>query len=223
MMVGTTQETANEATSSYQKEFPTTAKRSHNTVLYVIIGILTVALIVFGFLMLKSDKEGSQEEVKLETQVENNDSPSPDADTSTGQSPKEHITKSLEELFENVVKGNTHEYNENYFSSDFKQIYNKVDELDERLAEEGYIGFWDFGFWDMAQDDVKMNIAVDDVYNIKDHEAMAKVTFKFTFDGQTETRNEEIKVIRESGRWVLDDLHGYKEQMKNYIEENKNY
>ncbi len=142
---------------------------------------------------------------------------------SSGQSPKEVITKSLERLFDNVMKGDSHEYDKRYFSSDFNRIYKEVDEIDKRLAQEGLIGFWDFGFWDMAQDEVKMNIALNDVYNIKDNEAMAKVTFKITSGGDTETRNEEIKVILENGKWVLDDVHGYKKQMKEFVQENKNY
>lgn len=69
---GFVRKTANEATSAasnYQKEIPSTEKRSNNTVLYVIIGILVVALIVLGFFMLKSEKNESLEEEKVETQV----------------------------------------------------------------------------------------------------------------------------------------------------------
>lgn len=73
----------------------------------------------------------------------------------------------------------------------------------------------------MAQDDVEMDIALNDVYNIEDNEAMAKVTFRFTSGGDTETKNEEIKVILENGKWVLDDVHGYKKQMQEFVEENE--
>ena len=137
------------------------------------------------------------------------------------QSPKEEITQSLEKLFDDVIKGDSHEYDERYFSSDFNRIYREVDAIDKRFAQEGNIGFWDFGFWDMAQDEVKMNVALNDVYNIEDNEAMAKVTFRFTSGGHTEIKNEDIKVILENGKWVLDDIHGYKKQMKEFVEENK--
>ena len=119
------------------------------------------------------------------------------------------------------MKGDSHEYDERYFSSDFNRIYKEVDAIDKQLAQDGLIGFWDFGFWDMAQDDVEMDIALNDVYNIEDNEAMAKVTFRFTSGGDTETKNEEIKVILENGKWVLDDVHGYKKQMQEFVEENK--
>ena len=66
-----------------------------------------------------------------------------------------------------------------------------------------------------------MNIALNDVYNIEDNEATAKVTFKFAFGEDTKTKNEEIRVIHENGKWVLDDVHGYKKQMKEFVEENK--
>ena len=143
--------------------------------------------------------------------------------TSTDQSLKEEIIRSLEELFDDVMRGDIHTYNNKYFSSEFNRIYNEVDDIDKRLAEEGYIGFWDFGFWDMAQDDVKMNIALNDVYNIKENEAMAKVMFKIGSGDFSETKNEDIKVILENGKWVLDDVHGYKKQMTEYVEENSRH
>ena len=104
---------------------------------------------------------------------------------------------------------------------DINRIYKEVDAIDKQLAQDGLIGFWDFGFWDMAQDEVIMNISLNEVYNIEDNEAMAKVTFRFTSGGDTETKNEEIKVILENGKWVLDDVHGYKKQMQEFVEENE--
>lgn len=142
----------------------------------------------------------------------------------TSGSTKETITKRLEEIFDDVVKGKTNDYEERYFSSDFNRIYNEVAEIDSRFAQEGSLGFWDSGFWDMAQDEVKLSATIKDVYDVKDKEAMAKITFKFTyFDGSSHTNNEDIKVVLENGKWVLDDLHGYKKQMKSFVEENKDY
>lgn len=148
--------------------------------------------------------------------------------TSTGieasGSTKETIIKRLEKIFDDVVKGKTNDYEERYFSSDFNRIYNEVAEIDDRFAQEGNLGFWDSGFWDMAQDEVKLSATIKDVYDVKDKEAMAKIAFKFTyFDGSSHNSNEDIKVVLENGKWVLDDLHGYKKQMKAFVEENKNY
>ena len=123
-----------------------------------------------------------------------------------------------------MVKGNIYDHDEKFFSSDFNRIYNEVADIDSRFAEEGYLGFWDFGFWDMSQEDVKLNVTIKDVYDVKDKEAMAKIAFKFTyFDGSSHTSDEDIKVVLENGKWVLDDLHGYKKQMKAFAEEYKNY
>lgn len=142
----------------------------------------------------------------------------------TSGSTKETITKRLEEIFDDVVKGKTNDYEERYFSSDFNRIYNEVAEIDDRFAQEGELGFWDSGFWDMAQDEVKLSATIKDVYDVKDKKAMAKIAFKFTFfDGSSHINNEDIKVVLENGKWVLDDLHGYKKQMKSFVEENKNY
>lgn len=142
----------------------------------------------------------------------------------TSGSTKETITKRLEEIFDDVVKGKTNDYEERYFSSDFNRIYNEVAEIDDRFAQEGELGFWDSGFWDMAQDEVKLSATIKDVYDVKDKEAMAKITFKFTyFDGSSHTSNEDIKVVLENGKWVLDDIHDYKKQMKAFVERNKDF
>ena len=183
-----------------------------------ILGTVVVLGIAGYFLFNHSSTESSNEDNGANTVAV--DSISTDIDSS-GQSQKEAITNSLEILFDNVMKGDIHEYDERYFSSDFNRIYKEVDVIDKRFAQEGSIGFWDFGFWDMAQDEVKMNIALNDVYNIKDDEALAKVAFKITSGGHTDTKNEEIRVILENGKWVLDDVHGYKKQMKEFVEENK--
>ena len=185
-----------------------------------LLGAVVVIGIAGYFLFNHSTKDSSNEDNGANTVVV--DSVSTDVDSSE-QSPKEEIALSLGKLFDDVMKGDSHEYDERYFSSDFNRIYKEVDAIDKRFAQEGYIGFWDFGFWDMAQDEVKMNIALNDVYNIEDNEAMAKVTFRFTSSGHTEIKNEDIKVILENGKWVLDDIHGYKKQMKAFVEENKDY
>lgn len=142
----------------------------------------------------------------------------------TSGSTKETITKRLEEIFDDVVKGKTNDYEERYFSSDFNRIYNEVAEIDDRFAQEGELGFWNSGFWDMAQDEVKLSATIKDVYDIKDKEAMTRMTFKFTyFDGSSHTSNEDIKVVLENGKWVLDDIHDYKKQMKAFVERNKDF
>ena len=185
-----------------------------------ILGTVVVLGIAGYFLFNHYSKDSSYEDNGANTVAVDTVSTVVD---SSEQSPKEEITQSLEKLFDDVMKGDSHEYDERFFSSDFNRIYKEVDVIDKRFAQEGNIGFWDFGFWDMAQDEVKMNIALNDVYNIEDNEAMAKVTFRFTSGGDTETKNEEINVILENGKWVLDDVHGYKKQMQEFVEENKDY
>ena len=114
-------------------------------------------------------------------------------------------------------------YDESYFSSEFNIIYKKVEEIDNRFLENGEQGFWDTGFWDMSQDITDFEITVNDVYNIKDKEAMANVTFTVYGYGGASSDDEEIEVILEDGKWVLDDLHGYKKKMKDFYEEYKDF
>lgn len=148
-----------------------------------------------------------------------------DSNTSDIQITKEQITKRLEEIFDVVVKNDAQDCDERFFSSDFKRIYKDVEDIDKRF-HQGEVGFWDTGFWDESRDYDSMSIVVNDVYDIKDNEAKAKVTFKFTYpvvySTPPENDDEVIKIIFENGKWVLDDFRGYKKQMKEYIEESKN-
>ncbi|MBO5628258.1 MAG: zinc ribbon domain-containing protein, partial [Aeriscardovia sp.] len=115
---------------------------------------------------------------------------------SVNLSPKRIITNSLEELFNDVMigkDGNGPEYDEKYFSTDFNRIYKEVEEIDM-----GYDGFFKAKFWDMEKDEAEMSISLEDVYNIKDNEAIAKVSFKISSSGYTKNLNEEIKVIHEN-------------------------
>jgi predicted nucleic acid-binding Zn-ribbon protein len=131
------------------------------------------------------------------------------------------VTESLEKIFKDVMSGKINDYDERFFSSDFNSVYREVKRIDDRLwQEEGCIGFWDWIFWDMAQDEVKMDIVVNEIKIIKDNEAMAKVTFKQTWDVSSEKWDEEIKVIFENNKWVLDDIHSYKKKMQEFISEN---
>ena len=148
-----------------------------------------------------------------------------DSNTSDIQITKEQITKRLEEIFDVVVKNDAQDCDERFFSSDFKRIYKDVEDIDKRF-HQGEVGFWDTGFWDESRDYDSMSIVVNDVYDIKDNEAKAKVTFKFTYpvvySSPPENDDEVIQIIFENGKWVLDDFRGYKKQMKEYIEESKN-
>lgn len=145
-------------------------------------------------------------------------------DSIANPSTKEIITKRLEEIFEDVAKGNAKDCDERYFSSDFKKIYKEVIDIDKRFAQEGSLGFWDVTFWEMTQGEGIMSVDIKDVYDIKDKEATAKLSFKYSYiDASPEYKNEDIRVVFENGKWVLDDLHGYKKEMKAFVEENKNF
>ena len=199
----------------YNEEQP---KNGFKKYLPYIIG----AFVLLGIIGYFSSNDSSNQNNSTNTVVA--DSTSIEIEASVGQLAKEQITKRLEEIFDDVVKGNTNDYDERYFSSDFNRIYNEVAEIDNRFAQEGELGFWDSGFWDMAQDEVKLSTTIKDVYDVKDKEAMAKIAFKFTyFDGSSHDSNEDIKVVLENGKWVLDDIHDYKKQMKAFVERNKDF
>ena len=182
--------------------------------LFVALFFIALIILGMGWWSWKSSQEDSiNGDSNANTEVVN--SSSKDVTVT-----KEVIIKRLEEIFDNVVKGKAQDCDERYFSSDFRRIYKKVEDLDNRI-NQGEVGFWDSGFWDMSQDCNGMRIVVNDVYDVKDNEAIAKVTFTIKYDDTSKNHNEEIKVILEDGKWVLDDVHGYKKRMKDYYEDNK--
>lgn len=208
-------ESRNSEPITYEEEQPYSGFKKY---LPYIIG----AFVLLGIIGYFSSKDSSNQNNSTNAVVA--DSTSTEIEASVGQLAKEQITKRLKEIFDDVVKGNTNDYDERYFSSDFNRIYNEVAEIDNRFAQEGELGFWDSGFWDMAQDEVKLSATIKDVYDVKDKEAMTRMTFKFTyFDGSSHTSNEDIKVVFENGKWVLDDIHDYKKQMKAFVERNKDF
>lgn len=202
-------ESRNSEPITYEEEQPYSGFKKY---LPYIIG----AFVLLGIIGYFSSKDSSNQNNSTNAVVA--DSTSTEIEASVGQLAKEQITKRLKEIFDDVVKGRAQDCDERFFSSDFKRIYKEVEDIDERYNQGG-VGFWDSGFWDMSQDNIGMSIVVNDVYDIKDNEAIANVTFSIKYyGGTTEPHNEDIKVILEDGKWVLDDLHGYKKQMKEYIE-----
>ena len=183
-----------------------------------VLGVMVV-LGIAGYFLSKNSLNGFPSGGDSTTTIAAN-SLTTDGD-SVNQSLKDEITKSLQQLFDEVMSEDCPEYDERYFSSDFNSIYNEVDEIDKRF--EGEIGFWDSGFWDNSQDCDKLIIILDDIYGFKEDEAIAQVTFQTGIGEYIETMDEEIKVIRENGKWVLDDIHSYKQQMKEYVKETKDY
>jgi len=206
----------NESRSSepitYEEEQPKSGFKKYLP--YIIGGILLLGII--GYFNSKGSNGGSSTNTIAVDSVS--------IDSTDSPSTKEIITKRLEDIFEDVAKGNAKDCDERYFSSDFKKIYKEVIDIDELFAQEGSLGFWDFTFWEMTQGDGIMSVDIKDVYDIKDKEATAKLSFKYSYDNaSSEYKNEDIKVVLENGKWVLDDLHGYKKQMKAFVEENKDY
>ena len=114
------------------------------------------ALMLFAIIGYFNSKDSSNDGSNANAVAVGSTSTGVEASVST----KETITKRLEEIFDDVAKGNINDHDEKYFSSDFNRIYNEVAEIDDRFAQEGNLGFWDSGFWDMAQDEVKLSATI---------------------------------------------------------------
>ncbi len=204
----------NENAVSYEEE-EEEPKKGFKKYLPYIIGAFLLLLII-GYFSSNGSKRNKESLTNVIDSVVVDSVVVPDNYTS-----KEYIEKQLDDVFKEALK-NPRDYDERFFSSEFKKLYNEVEDIDRETGAE--IGFWNFGFWDAAQDGSLVKITVKDVFDVNDTEAKAKVGFKLSFgDGVYNEYNDTVTVVYENDSWMLDDLHGYKASMKDYIRESKNF
>lgn len=137
--------------------------------------------------------------------------------TEDNHSSKEFITKRLDDVFNDVVKGNVIGSDTYYFSNEFVSLYEQVDKIDESV--DG-IGFWDAGFWGQQFDETIKKVDVKNVYDITEKDAKAAVVFHVFADGHTMAVSDTLGLVYERDGWYIDELHHYKRDMKAYIQSN---
>lgn len=137
--------------------------------------------------------------------------------TENSHSSKEFIMKRLDDVFDDVVKGNIIGSDDGYFTTEFVSLYNQVDKIDESI--DG-IGFWDGGFWGQQFDEIIKKVEVKDVFDITENNAKAVVVFRVFADGHTMAIPDTLELVYERDDWYIDELHHYKRDMKAYIQSN---
>lgn len=218
--VGTMQKTGNEVTpaaSNYQKDFPPTAKRSNNTVLFVIIGIIAVALIGLGYFLLKSDKNGDQEKEQLETQADSNEAPS----NGKEELVKERLRQIYEEVFskyddDDLSNDGPEDNDARWLTTEFKDLLKR----EKEVTPEGELGYIDYNHWIQAQDYEKPSMTIESVEMISDTKAISKI--KVMPFSNSAPENVKVTLKYERNNWYIDDFSSSlnvseKEGLKEYI------
>lgn len=193
-------------------------------IMYIIIGV--AVFIVMGILtmVMHSSDEESKENEKIETkEVTSDNTEEVNSIEKNKPEDKENLKKYLEEILPLATKMGEREAVKKYFSKEFVDLYNRVEDYDRRNS--GEIGFWNSDFWTDRQEGYIKKITVLSVSNITNNKAV--VTIQLTIDDYNNNIDNDTRVLNmifEKGKWLIDDYYDYKKNFRVYlsIENSKN-
>lgn len=190
---------------------------------YILIGIAVLVLlgILDSLLPSSSDKEAETKEVNSEI-IEETDST--DSNKTEEVCSEEYLLKYLQEIIPVAMKMKEEEAVKKYFSKEFCSLYNKVDEYDKKHLAAGdiEIGFWDFEFWTGGQggDGELQGVSVLKISDFSNKKATAIIQFVYKFGEYDESKqSEDLKMVFENEKWLIDDFHSYKFRFEEYLKE----
>ncbi len=106
-----------------------------------------------------------------------------------------------------------------YCSQDYLDVFSQVQAIDDSLAQEGYIGYFDYNHWTGAQDRSGYSFKIKSIKISGTDRAMATVHVR---NCGTVTK-VQLTMIQENGAWKIDDLcmdgASEKTRMKEFIKE----
>ena len=193
-------------------------------IMYIIIGV--AVFIVMGILtmVMHSSDEESKENEKIETkEVTSDNTEEVNSIEKNKPEDKENLKKYLEEILPLATKMGEREAVKKYFSKEFVDLYNRVEDYDRRNS--GEIGFWNSDFWTDRQEGYIKKITVLSVSDITNNKAV--VTIQLTIDDYNNNIDNDTRVLNmifEKGKWLIDDYYDYKKNFRVYlsIENSKN-
>lgn len=190
---------------------------------YILIGIAVLVLlgILVSLLPSSSDKEAETKEVNSEI-IEETDST--DSNKTEEVCSEEYLLKYLQEIIPVAMKMKEEEAVKKYFSKEFCSLYNKVDEYDKKHLAAGdiEIGFWDFEFWTGGQggDGELQGVSVLKISDFSNKKATAIIQFVYKSGEYDESKqSEDLKMVFENEKWLIDDFHSYKFRFEEYLKE----
>ena len=184
---------------------------------YILIGI--VVLIILGILvsLLPSSDEESKGNETIETkEMTSGNTEDVNSIETKEQEDKEDLKKYLENVLPLAIKMGEGEAVKKYFSKEFVDLYNRVEDYDRRNS--GEIGFWNSDFWTDRQEGYIKKITVLSVSDINNNKAV--VTVQLAIDDYNNNIDNDTRVfnmIFENGKWLIDDYYDYKKNFKIYL------
>lgn len=179
--------------------------------LWLLLLLFLVGICIGGYFFLKSSDEGANQLV-----IDNDSIP---------EITDPALIATKERLTEILSKGmliSDHEAVKRFFSEEFKEVYEKVDEYDKIISEENNEpGFENFPLWGNGRGDYG-NLQHYDIKNIQFlTELTALVDMEYVFENGTVFA--KFQLVFENANWVIDEIidgegRNYKKDMKSYIE-----
>lgn len=192
------------------------AKRRRNG-RYVVIGLVALLFLVILFLLIpSSDKETNDSENAETMEVASEKIEEVNSIETNKPEDKEYLKKYLEQILPLATKMGEGEAVKKYFSKEFVDLYNRVEDYDRRNS--GEIGFWNSDFWTDRQEGYIKKITVLSVSDINNNKAV--VTVQLAIDDYNNNIDNDTRVfnmIFENGKWLIDDYYDYKKNFKIYL------
>ena len=193
-------------------------------IMYIIIGVIVFILMGILTMVMPSSDEESKGNEKIETkEVTSDNTEEVNSIEKNKPEDKENLKKYLEEILPLATKMGEREAVKKYFSKEFVDLYNRVEDYDRRNS--GEIGFWNSDFWTDRQEGYIKKITVLSVSDITNNKAV--VTIQLTIDDYNNNIDNDTRVLNmifEKGKWLIDDYYDYKKNFRVYlsIENSKN-
>lgn len=134
----------------------------------------------------------------------------------------EGIKSRLNEIFTKGLHMSNEEAVKKFFSQEFRQLYSKVDEIDNTIYA-GEIGYWNGSIWDGSQDDQPNGYEIVRVSISSPSEALIDVNLLSDYEGRHNEQKVSLFLVFENDNWFIDDIldFRYKETMKEHIDFSK--
>ena len=133
-----------------------------------------------------------------------------------------YIKYRLQKICDEIPSLNEDALVRRYFSESFKELYNAVIREDEKEAQEGNVGFFNFVFWTGGQDGDLQSVTVLEVRKTTETYASATVQDLITFGENDESKSsKQLNLVFENGDWYIDDFNSYRFRMEEYLKEDE--
>jgi hypothetical protein len=128
----------------------------------------------------------------------------------------EAVKARLTEILSKALKMYDEDAVNSYFSKEYRELFKEVNEYDNKYVY-GEPGFWCGNIWDGGQDGNPNSFTITNMHCSSDEKADAEVKFIYSHGDYHSENLMSLDLVFENGNWYIDNIGGYKLNMKEYI------